>query len=79
MVASRQAETTTLVGLQAQRAVLTAERERIEAAAGPVQYLAVMAGTDAETTVRWLILIVVLCCDPAAIALTIAVAGLRRR
>jgi hypothetical protein len=39
------------------------------------QYLAVMVGTDAETAVRWLILLMVLCCDPAAIALTIAVAG----
>jgi len=61
--------------MQTQRAALTAERERIEAAMGPVQYLAVMIGTDAETAVRWLILLMVLCCDPAAIALTIAVAG----
>jgi len=64
--------------LQAQRSAQTAERERIEAATGPIRYLAVMAGTDPETTVRWLILLMVLCCDPAAIALTIAVAGARR-
>jgi hypothetical protein len=30
------------------------------------------------TAVRWLILLMVMCCDPAAIALTIAVAGARR-
>ena len=36
----RQAATTTLVGLQAQRAALVGERTRIEASAGPIQYLA---------------------------------------
>jgi len=78
LVASRQAATATLVEMQAQRAALTAETARVEAAAGPVQYLAVMVGTDSETAVRWLILLMVLCCDPAAIALTIAVAGARK-
>jgi hypothetical protein len=77
MVARRQAATATLLDTQAQRAALNAETARVEAAAGPVQDLAVMVGTDAETAVRWLILLMVLCCDPAAIALTIAVAGAR--
>lgn len=77
LVENRQAASATLIEMQAQRAALTAERERIEAAMGPVQYLAVLVGTDAETAVRWLILLMVLCCDPAAIALTIAVAGAR--
>jgi hypothetical protein len=63
--------------MQTQRAALTAETARVEVAAGPVQYLALMIGTDSETAVRWLILLMVLCCDPAAIALTIAVAGAR--
>jgi hypothetical protein len=75
--AQRQAATTTLIEMRAQRAALTAEQERVEAAMGPVQYLAVMVGTDSETAVRWLILLMVLCCDPAAIALTVAVAGAR--
>lgn len=78
LVASRQAASATLIETQAQRAALTAERTRVEAAMGPVQYLALMIGTDAETAVRWMILLMVLCCDPAAIALTIAVAGARR-
>jgi hypothetical protein len=73
MVASRQAASATLIEMQAQCAALTAERERVEGAMGPVQYLALMVGTDAETAVRWLILLMVLCCDPAAIALTVAV------
>src|SRR5882757_6856720 len=74
----RQAATATLVGLQAQRATLVAERFRIEASAGPIQYLAVMVGAAPETAVRWLILLIVLCCDPAAIALTVAAASSRR-
>jgi hypothetical protein len=76
--AQRQAATATLVGLQAQRATLVAERFRIEASAGPIQYLAVMVGAAPETAVRWLILLIVLCCDPAAIALTVAAASSRR-
>jgi hypothetical protein len=74
----RQAATATLVGLQAQRAVLAGERFRIEASAGPIQYLAMMVGTAPEVAVRWLILLIVLCCDPAAIALTVAAASSRR-
>ena len=68
----RQAATATLVGLQAQRAALVGERTRIEASAGPIQYLAMMVGAAPEAAVRWLILLMVLCCDPAAIALTVA-------
>jgi hypothetical protein len=78
LVATRQAASATVIETQAQRAALTAERTRVESAMGPVQYLAIMIGTDAETAVRWLILLMVLCCDPAAIALTIAVAGARK-
>jgi hypothetical protein len=75
----RQAATVTLVGLQAQRAALAGERSRIEASAGPIQYLAMMAGVAPEVAVRWLIMLMVLCCDPAAIALTVAAAGSRAR
>ncbi|MEH2532399.1 hypothetical protein V1274_003408 [Bradyrhizobium sp. AZCC 1614] len=74
----RQTATATLVGLQAQRAALAGERSRIEASAGPIQYLAMMVGAAPEAAVRWLILLMVLCCDPAAIALTVAAASSRR-
>jgi hypothetical protein len=73
----RQTATATLVDLQAQRAALAGERSRIEASAGPIQYLATMAGVAPEVAVRWLILLMVLCCDPAAIAMTVAAAGAR--
>jgi hypothetical protein len=66
-----------LVDLQAQRAALAGVRSRIEASAGPIQYLAMMAGTAPEVAVRWLILLMVLCCDPAAIALTVAASSRR--
>jgi len=75
----RQAATATLVGLQAQRAALSGERTRIEASTGPIQYLAMMVGAAPEAAVRWLILLMVLCCDPAAIALTVAAASSRVR
>jgi len=74
----RQAATATLVGLQTQRAALVGERFRIEASAGPIQYLAMMVGAAPEAAVRWLILLIVLCCDPAAIALTVAATSSRR-
>ena len=75
--AQRQAATATLVGLQAQRAGLAGERVRVEASAGPIQYLAMMVGIAPEAAVRWLILLMVLCCDPAAIALTVAATSRR--
>jgi len=74
----RQAATAALVGLQAQRAALVGERVRVEASTGPIRYLAMMAGATPEAAVRWLILLMVLCCDPAAIALTVAATGSRR-
>jgi hypothetical protein len=79
LVTTRQAAAAALIEIRAQRAALTAEKARVEAAAGPVQYLATIANTDSETAVRWLILLMVLCCDPAAIALTIAVSSCSMR
>jgi hypothetical protein len=74
----RQAATATLVGLQMQRAALVGERVRVNASAGPIQYLAIVAGAEPEAAVRWLILLMVLCCDPAAIALTVAATSARQ-
>jgi len=37
-----------------------------------------VAGAEPEAAVRWLILLMVLCCDPAAIALTVAATVARR-
>ena len=56
MVASLQGAIVMLIETQAQRAALTAERARVQVAMGQIQYL----GTDAETAVRWLKLLMVL-------------------
>jgi hypothetical protein len=66
-----------LVELRSDRATLAAERRRVEATQGPVVYMAAILGLPVELTVRWLILLMVLTCDPTAIALTVAAA--RRR
>ncbi len=58
--------------LQGELAAVVARRTRAEAARGPVVYLAAIAGLDVGVAIRWLMLLIVLCCDPAAIALTIA-------
>jgi hypothetical protein len=43
-------------------------------AAAPFRYVAELLGgdTDSERAIRWLIALIVLCCDPLAIALTAA-------
>ncbi len=60
--------------LHSDRAKLDAERQRAEAANGPIVYMAAMMGMPVELAIRWLILLMVLCCDPTAIALTVAAA-----
>lgn len=77
LAVSRGKEMAALVELRSDRAKLEAERHRAEAAQGPVVYMAAMLGLPVELTVRWLILLMVLTCDPTAIALTVAAA--RRR
>jgi hypothetical protein len=77
LMAERLNETTVLVGLRTDRAKLEGERKRAEAANGPVVYMASMLGVPVELALRWLILVMVLTCDPTAIALTVA-ASVRR-
>ena len=66
-----------LTDLRAQRAGLDAERQRAEAARGPIVYMAAMLGISTELAIRWLILLIVLACDPTAIALTVAASARR--
>jgi hypothetical protein len=65
-------EAGTLAALKAERASL--EGRRIETEAAPIRYVAELVGadTDSERAIRWLIALMVLCCDPLAIALTAA-------
>jgi hypothetical protein len=52
---------------------------QIETEYAPIRYVAELLGADAdrEGAIRWLILMMVLCCDPLAIALTAAASAWR--
>jgi len=52
---------------------------QIETEYAPIRYVAELLGADAdrERAIRWLILMMVLCCDPLAIALTAAASAWR--
>ena len=48
-----------------------------ETEAAPIRYVAELIGADTESerAIRWLIALMVLCCDPLAIALTASAAS----
>jgi len=76
---SRRREASILADLKAERAALGAKGRQIETEAAPIRYVAELIGADAdsERTIRWLILMMVLTCDPLAIALTAAASARR--
>src|SRR5712675_2786333 len=57
---------TLLVALQAERATAAAKGHQIETEAAPIRYVAELLGAsaDSERAIRWLIALMVLCCDP---------------
>jgi hypothetical protein len=65
--------------LKAERASLAAQSRRIETEAAPIRYVAELVGADrdSERAIRWLIALMVLTCDPLAIALTAAASARR--
>jgi hypothetical protein len=79
LVEERKREAGTLAALQAERASVTAKGRQIETEAAPIRYVAELVGadTDSERAIRWLIALMVLCCDPLAIALTAAASARR--
>lgn len=70
-----------LATLKAERAQVSAQGRRIETEAAPIVYVAAALGlgTDSERAIRWLIALMVLCCDPLAIALTAATSSRKDR
>jgi hypothetical protein len=70
----RQGDAESLAALKAERATIGAKGRQLESEAAPIRYVAELVGSnaDAEQAIRWLILLMVLCCDPLAIALTAA-------
>ena len=79
LVDERNREAGSLAALKTERASLAAEGRQAETEAAPIRYVAELVGAnmDSERVIRWLIALMVLCCDPLAIALT-AAASLRR-
>jgi hypothetical protein len=77
LVDERKREAATLAALKAERAAVASQGRRIETEAAPIRYVAELIGadTDSEKAIRWLIALMVLCCDPLAIALTAAAAS----
>jgi hypothetical protein len=62
----------TLAALKAERASVAARGRQAEVEAAPIRYVAELVGADSELAIQWLIALMVLCCDPLAIALTAA-------
>jgi hypothetical protein len=67
--------------MQAERAGMAARARQLDTEAAPIRYVAELIGadTDSERAIRWLIALMVLCCDPLAIALTAAASAGRGR
>ena len=68
-----------LADLKAERAGIGAKGKQIETEAAPIRYVAELIGadTDSEKAIRWLIALMMLTCDPLAIALTAAASARR--
>ena len=68
-----------LAALRAERATVAAKGRQAETEAAPIRYVAELlgGGEDNERAIRWLIALMVLCCDPLAIALTAAASARR--
>jgi hypothetical protein len=79
LAGERQREASILADLKAERAAVSAKARQIETDAAPIRYVAELIGadTDNERAIRWLIALMVLCCDPLAIALTAAASARR--
>jgi hypothetical protein len=75
----RKREVGTLAALQAERASVVAKGRQVEVESARIRYVAELVGADAdcERAIRWLIALMVLCCDPLAIALTAAASARR--
>jgi hypothetical protein len=73
-VGESQREGAAIADLKTERAALGAKGRQIETEAAPIRYVAKLIGADAdsERAIRWLIALMVMCCDPLDIALTAA-------
>jgi hypothetical protein len=72
LVSQRRHEAETLADLKSEAGAVAAKGRRIEVEAAPIQYVAQLIGGTTEQAIRLLILLMVLTCDPLALALTAA-------
>lgn len=74
LAGERERAAAALAGLKAERAQAASQAHRQESEAAPIRYVAEMLGAeaDSEKAIRWLIALMVMCCDPLAIVLTAA-------
>jgi predicted nucleic acid-binding Zn-ribbon protein len=65
----RQREASTLADFKAEYATLGAKGRQIEAVAAPIRHVgeSIGAETDSERAIRWLLALMMLCCDPPAL------------
>ncbi len=79
LVGQRRQEADKLASLKSEAAAIAARNHRIEVEAAPIMYVAQMMGASTEQAIRMLILLMVLTCDPLALALTAAASRPRWR
>jgi hypothetical protein len=79
LVGQRRQEADKLAALKSDAAAVAARTHRIEVEAAPIMYVAQMMGASTEQAIRMLILLMVLTCDPLAVALTAAASRPRWR
>jgi hypothetical protein len=72
LVVQRRQEAEKLAALKSEAAAVAARNHKIEVEAAPIMYVAQMLGASTEQAIRMLILLMVLTCDPLALALTAA-------
>ena len=78
LVARWRAEVEQLASLKADEAAARQEATAVQSETAPIVDVAVMLGAERQDVVRWLILLMVLCADPLAIALTAAASAVRK-
>jgi hypothetical protein len=79
LVSQRRHEAETLAALKSEAGAVAAKSRQIEVEAAPIMYVAQLMGATTEQAIRLLILLMVLTCDPLALALTAAASRPRAR
>jgi hypothetical protein len=80
LASEREEAAATLATLKADRAQVAAKGRQAEIEAAPIVYIAELLGNtgESERVIRWLIGLMVMCCDPLAISLTAAASARRK-